>query len=180
MCLFGDKKEVAIYYNFSGDYDRIEFDLFIEDKSICTYSRNGQIHSLELDIRDIIEWFEKNLDNLLTDTNFPLPVTGSNSIELVNKASDFDSDDDDEFFNWYEKRQDWMFAHSWFSSRAGGFLPDVYFRNKDNDVEICWDSTDLFTDEGVIFLNPKGTYYVDIDYFESVVMSFMKSVKTIL
>ena len=80
--------------------------------------------------------------------------------------------DDDEFDEWFEKRQEWYFRHSWYANRGGSYLPDILFRRVDNKIELEWDNSDLY--EGINFINCKGTYYLDILFFQEVIDSFIE------
>lgn len=50
---------------------------------------------------------------------------------------------------------DWSFRHSWFSAREGSYLAYVIFQNINGKIEILWDNTELFKEEGVLSF-PKG------------------------
>ena len=73
----------------------------------------------------------------------------------------------------YEKLQDWMFRHSWFSARAGSFLADVYFRKVKDKIEISWDNRDTFKEEGIVYIYSKGKSSVDICQFSETINSFI-------
>lgn len=93
----------------------------------------------------------------------------------MESSSKFDSDYDAEFDSWYEKRQDWMFQHSWYSSRAGGYLADVYFLRVKDKIEISWDNTCLYHD--IEFLNQMGKYYMNAAVFENIITKFINAFK---
>ena len=61
-----------------------------------------------------------------------------------------------------------MFKHSWFSARAGSYLADVYFARKGSMIEISWDNTNTFKEDGIKFVFPKGSYEVNKNIFEKV------------
>ena len=68
----------------------------------------------------------------------------------------------------FEILQDWMFRHSWFSARAGSYLAEIFFRKKGDNVEISWDNSNTFKDDGVKFVFPVGKYEVGINDFQKV------------
>lgn len=182
MKCFGDKEVFAIAYELKespfAECGKTEpswgvFQMWVHNKSVCTYLRDNRIREYEWDLIFIVEWLYKNINNAINETQFPLPVEGNNSIEFYNNCGDFDSDDDDEFFSWFEKRQDWYFRHGWFSNNGGSYLADVIFRKVDDTVEIAWDNSDLFSE--IKFITPKGIYYVPIELFQSVINSFMEN-----
>ena len=84
---------------------------------------------------------------------------------------------DEKFDEWYGKRQEWNWRHSWFSERGGSFLPLVFFRKVDDQIEIEWDSTAIYEEEDVYFINPKGLHYIDLDIFKQVVEEFLRDQK---
>lgn len=148
------------------------FQMWVDNKSVCTFSMDNKIREYEWDLIFIVEWFCKNKNNILNEIEFPLLIEGNNAIELYNNSGDFDSDDDDEFDSWFEKRQDWYFKHSWYSNNGGSYLADVIFRRVQDTIEIAWDNTELYSE--VKFNNPKGIYYVPFELFENVVDSFIE------
>jgi len=179
MKLFGDKKMFAMGYDLdlSGEYGPgvAELRVFIEDKSVCTFMNKGRIYEFKWDIRDIVEWLEEDMSRILKEEEgFPLPVIGNNAIELQ-KNSHLETDDQEELDDWYDKRNDWFFDHSWLSSRAGGPLPSLIFRRVGSMIEISWDNENLYKEEEVEFLNPVGVFYVEVGYIEKVVTDFVNA-----
>lgn len=181
MKYFGNKKIFAIAYelkespfNEPGKYEPTwgEFQMWVYNNSICTFSMNDKIREYEWDLRFIVDWFCKNKNYILEESPFPLPCEGNNAIELYNNSGDFDSDDDNEFDVWFEKRQDWHFNHSWYSDRGGSYLADVIFRRVNNTIELAWDNTILYSN--IKYVNPKGVYYIPVEMFQTVVDDFIK------
>lgn len=111
---------------------------------------------------------------ILSDEPFPLPVKGQHSVELLNNCLLFESDNDDEFDAWFDTKQEWEFKHSWFSNRAGSFLPDIFFRRVDDEIEIAWNNESTYTSEGISFINPIGIEYVPLTVFESTIKNFIE------
>lgn len=146
--------------------------MWVDNKQVCTFSREGTTREYEWNLTYIVEWFYKNKNSIFTETQFPLPVEGNNAIELYSNSGDFDSDIDDEFDSWFKKRQDWYFIHSWYSNNGGSYLADVIFRRIDNTIEIAWDNSNVYSE--IKFINPKGLYYVPFEIFRDVVNSFIE------
>lgn len=181
MKYFGNKKEFSLSYELKKNpFDESDdvmqtwgiFQMWVNNESICTFSIGDMIKEYEWELIYIIEWLSKNKNNILIEEQFPLPVDGQNSIELYSNSGDFDSDDDDEFDSWFEKRQDWHFRHSWYSNNGGSYLADIMFRRVKDTIEIAWDNSDLFDE--IKFINPRGLYYVPVQLFEDTVNSFIK------
>jgi len=172
MRIFGNKKEFAIEYELD-NFSKAEFKLYLDSKSICAFKRNNIIYEFKWDIRELVDWLELNLNYVLSEEGFPLPVEGNTAVELYQNSGEFDSEDDDTFDSWYEKRQDWSFRHSWYSSRAGGYLADVYFRKVGDKIEISWDNCNLY--DNIEFLNPVGLCYIELKQFKGIIENFIKA-----
>lgn len=181
MKYFGNKEVFAVAYELKeSPFNKSEgneltwgvFQMWVNNKSVCTFSMDNQIRDYEWDLIFIVEWLCKNKNNILNEKQFPLPTEGNNAIELYNNSGDFDSDDDDEFDLWFEKRQDWYFRHSWYSDNGGSFLADVVFRRVKNTIEIAWDNSDLYSE--INFINPKGICYVPFELFQEVINNFIE------
>ncbi|WP_371368282.1 hypothetical protein SRRS_19180 [Sporomusa rhizae] len=182
MEYFGSKEVFAVAYELkqspfseSGKNEPTwgVFQMWVDNKSVCTFSMDDKIREYEWDLICIVEWLCKNKNNIFNETQFPLPIEGNNSLEFYKNSGDFDSDDDDEFDLWFEKRQDWYFRHSWYSDNGGSFLADVIFRRVENTIEIAWDNLDLYNE--IKFTNPKGIYYVPFELFQEVINNFIEN-----
>ena len=172
---FGDKNELALEYEKSEGSDESVFNLFIQNSPVCMFRKNMITRTFKWKIDDLVEWLETNLDNILVEEGFPLPVDAKTAVDFMEKSSNFETDDDAEFDSWYEQRQDWSFRHSWYSSRAGGYLADVFFRKVGDMIEVSWNNHHLYTD--IEFLHPSGVFYVGCDTFENVITHFIASYK---
>ncbi|WP_244188324.1 DUF5984 family protein [Paenibacillus kribbensis] len=182
MRTFGDQNIFAIHYEFvNNPFNESsligetwgKFQLFVHGIDVCQYKRENSVTTFQWNLIYIVEWLSENLKHILTDEAFPLPVAGQNSLELMDHCLLFESDDDDEFDAWFDTKQEWEFKHSWFSNRAGSFLPDVFFRRVKDDIEIAWNNESTYSSEGVTFINPTGTEYIPIDEFNSIVKKFI-------
>ncbi len=171
MKCFGIRKVFAVEYEM---IDAISgyFEMWVDNKAVCQYEKNSTEWKYEWNLLYIVEWLSKNLTSILCEVEFPLPVSANSSIDFLNKSNEFDSDDIDEFERWFEKRQDWYFRHSWYSSRGGSYLADVIFRRVADTIEIEWDNLDLYKE--ITFINPKGLYYINSNLFEQVIHDFIE------
>ncbi|WP_059051194.1 hypothetical protein [Paenibacillus senegalimassiliensis] len=178
---FGNSQVFSIKYEFTNNpYDEIGiignswgvFELWVNGKELCRFLRNNQECNYEWNLIYLVDWISKNLNNILYDEEFPLPVNGKTTLELLINSSEFNSDNDDEFDEWFSAKQDWEFKHSWISSRGGSYLPGIYFRRSGEQIEISWDNEGIYNDE-VSFPYMTGVEYVPIEVFEAVVKEFI-------
>ncbi|MCL2766367.1 MAG: hypothetical protein FWD21_01610 [Peptococcaceae bacterium] len=179
MKLFGNKKMFAIEYEMEQTREFgcgvAELRVFINNKSVCTFMNGDNLYEYQWDIRDTVEWLANDLAIIIKEEKgFPLPVVGSNANELY-ENSHLETEDDEELDNWYGKRNDWFYHHSWLSSRAGGPLADLVFRRVGNMIEISWDNRELYEEDNVEFVNPVGVFCVEIDYLEKLVTDFVNA-----
>jgi len=182
--IYGDKNIFAIQYEFeenpfheNGLIDETwgSFKLFVHGKDLCQYERENIVMTFQWNLLYIVEWFSENLKYILSDKPFPLPVEGKNSLELIDNCLLFDSDNDDEFDAWFDKKQEWEFQHSWFSSRGGSFLPDVFFRRVNGNIEVAWNNESTYSSEGIIFIHSNGIEYISIEMFNHTVKCFIEN-----
>lgn len=180
---FGDKNIFAIQYEFKvNPFNETsltgetwgKFEMFVNGIDICRYKRVDSVTSYQWNLIYVVEWFSENLKYILRDEPFPLPVKGQHSLQLLDNCLLFESDDDDEFDAWFDTKQEWEFKHSWFSNRAGSFLPDVYFRRVNKEIEIAWNNESTFSSEGISFINPIGIEYVPLEIFEFTIKNFIE------
>ncbi|RUT39508.1 hypothetical protein EJP82_25860 [Paenibacillus anaericanus] len=180
---FGDKNIFAIQYEFVDNPFKEnsltgetwgKFELFVHGIDVCQYKRENIVTTFQWNLIYIVDWFSENLKHILSDEAFPLPVEGQNSIELLDKCLLFESDNDDEFDAWFDTKQEWEFSHSWFSNRAGSFLPDVFFRRVSGEIEIAWNNETTYSSEEITFINPIGIEYIPIGIFDTIIKSFIE------
>ncbi|WP_019912132.1 hypothetical protein [Paenibacillus sp. HW567] len=180
--MFGDSHVFSVKYEFTTNPFNEKgllaeswgvFELWVNGKELCNSSKNNHEHTAyEWNLYHLVEWLGENLPIILLDEEFPLPVQGKTALELLTKSLEFDSDNDDEFDEWFSTKQDWEFKHSWFSSRGGSYLPEVYFRRIGNQIEISWNNEDLYA-EGISFPFITGVEYVPIEIFDTVLKNYI-------
>ena len=174
MRCFGERDKLSIEYEVIDEEGYLEF--WIDNKELCCFYKNGKKQRYKWDLLCVFEWLVDNKDYILNETQFPLPVNANSSIDFWNKSGEFDSDNFEEDYTWFKKRQDWYFRHSWYSNRSGSFLAEIFFRRTGEKIEVEWDNTCLYDE--IEFVNPKGIYYVNVEMFERIIDSFVKDYKS--
>lgn len=172
--IYGSKSTFAIEYEKENN-EECTFEMWVDGKPICCFTRNGEFQKYRWNLSSLVEWFEQNIEYIITEREFPLLIKADSSIDFYVKSSEFDTDDMEAFDRWFDIRQEWYFHHSWFINRDGSFLPDVFFRVVGEKVEIEWDNT--YTYEDIIFKFPKGLFYVDKQDFCNTLYRFLNSYK---
>lgn len=182
MKVFGDCGIFSVKYEFTTNRFNEKglladtwgmFELWVNGKELCRFSKNNQEQTYEWNLIHVVEWICENLPIIIHDEEFPLPVKGNTTLELLENSLDFDSENDDEFDEWFSKKQGWEFKHSWFSSRGGSYLPEIYFRRNGSQIEISWNNEGVYNN-GISFLFVTGVEYVPIQVFESVLKNFIQ------
>lgn len=171
MSLFGDKNSFAM--EVSKDKYAYQLSLFIEGKDILQFEIKGGVYPHRWsDFDDIIEWFEENMEHILSEEPLSIMVSGNSTVERYKNCYKSELK-----ISEAEMLSDWSFRHSWFSAREGAFLAGVIFQNVNEKVEISWDNTELFKQEGVRYIFPKGRYEIDKEQFEKIVEEFCLAYK---
>ena len=169
--IIGNPGEFAVSYVFIDDSRETEISMFVENRNILAFMREGQVYTTRWNLDELAFWLRDFLDHMAEDP-YPIDVPGHYAAEKDNNAREFDSDDDEEFDAYYEKLYEWNLRHRWHTASSGAILPDVYFQLVGDDVEISWNNEDM--DEEVEFVQQPGGARVKKDTFLSVVSSFLK------
>ena len=163
MKLIGNKDTFGI--ELSKDMFAYQLAVYVQGKDILQFDKEGVTYTYRWrNCQDIIDWIHENMKYIVSDDGFPLSVSADSSAEKCQKIFDLDLDDIEP----YEILQEWMFRHSWFSARAGSYLADVFFVKNGNMIEISWNNTNTFKEDGIRFIFPKGKYEVDINMFKEI------------
>ena len=163
MKLIGNKNSFGI--ELGKDMSAYQLSVYVQGNDILKKEKGGVVYTYRWrECQDIIEWIHENMKYILSDDKFPLSISADSSAEKCEISYKSDLDDIEQ----YEILQEWMFRHSWFSARAGSYLADIYFVRNDNMIEISWDNTNTFKEDGIKFVFPKGKYEVDKDVFEDI------------
>lgn len=186
--VFGNKDdfsiEVGIWVDEEANKDIYNtLKMYINGKNILKYERYDKTMTYLWDtFEGIYEWFLQNLEFIVKEDVFPFEIEGNSAAEKCFNFLQYneifsDSIETDELTENYEKLlvlyQDWKFKHSWFTSRRGSILANVFFRRIKNKIEISWNNYYLFEREKVKFIYLQGFYFVEIDKFLYVIMKFL-------
>ena len=165
MNLLGNKEIFGIQIE-KDDY-AYQMSLYVNGQDILQFEMEGVCYPYRWrNFKDIIEWIQKNLKSIISEDECPLVLPGDSAVEIWKSVYKMEPEvvDMDQF----EILQDWMFRHSWFSARAGSYVAEIFFRKKGDNVEISWDNSNTFKDDGVKFVFPVGKYEVGINDFQKV------------
>lgn len=172
MQLIGNKDSFAI--ELMKDKWAYQLSVYVQGNDILKFKKEGAIYPYRWrECQDIIEWINKNIEYILNDDEFPLSISANSSAEKCEISYKLDLDD----IRQYEILQEWIFRHSWFSARAGSYLADIYFVRIDDKIEISWENTNTFKEDGIRFIFPKGRYEVDIAIFKKIMKGFCEIYK---
>lgn len=64
-----------------------------------------------------------------------------------------------------------IYVWSW--NRSGSFLPDVFFRKVNDNIEIAWDNKETHRESMIEYINPYGICYVPQKEFQAVMYNFL-------
>lgn len=171
MSLIGDKKSFAI--EVTKDEYAYQLSLYIEGRDILQFAIQGGVYLHRWsDFDDIVEWFEDNMMYILNEKPLSIMTLGSSTVERYENCYKSELE-----ISEAEILCEWSFRHSWFSAREGAYLADVIFQDVNGKIEISWDNTELFKDEGVCYLFPKGKYEVDKVQFQRTIEKFCLAYK---
>lgn len=163
MKIIGDKNS----FGFAIGKDKLAYQLsmYVQGNDILQFEKGGVIYPYRWnDCQDIVEWIHENMIYIMHEDKFPLSISANSAAEKCELSYEADWENTEQ----YEILQEWMFKHSWFSARSGSYLADVYFARKGSMIEISWDNTNTFKEDGIKFVFPKGRYEVNKNIFEKV------------
>lgn len=168
--LIGNQSEFAIEYGFYDDTRETELSMFVEGKNILEFKHDNETLTTCGTLEELAMWLRDFIDNLKEDP-FPVNVEGKYLAEKYDNAMDFDIANEDEYWKYHFKINDWCWSHSWHHASEGAILADVFFQLVGDKVEISWDNRGL--DEGYDFTYLKGGAYIDKEVFVDVVHKFL-------
>lgn len=167
--IIGDKSKFAMEYSFLED-NVTELAMFVEGKNILEFFKDGLLRTTRWNLDELAEWLRNLIDNLKEDP-YPVDVDGEFAVDKDNNAWDYDSDDEEELDEYYEKLHDWCDVHRWHIASSGAILANAYFQLIGDKVEISWDNEDL--EDNTVFTYLKGGTVVDKDLFFNVIDKFL-------
>ncbi len=165
--IIGNKKEFAIDIKKISDTDHTsKLKVYVNGKNICQWTdkETGKKETVWWNLDELINYLYSTIGFFEEDNTFPIDVEGECASEMENNARDFESDNEEEMDDYYDKLNDWVYDHSWNHARAGAVVPDVIFRNVDDKMEISWwnddDEVDFTYIYGYCLVDKKQ--YIDI------------------
>ena len=171
MNIIGDKNVFAIEYIFFDETRETEIAMYINNCNILEFERDGKILTTRWNLDDIALWLREFLDDMKEDP-YPVECDGIYAAQKDDNARDFDSEDDEEFDDYYDKIDEWNMYHRWHHVSSGAILADVYFQLVGDYVEISWDNRDM--GDGIVFKSEVGGSKVPVEIFCLVVDEFLK------
>lgn len=154
---------------FSEQHHESECLMLVFGKNILEYvykdEKNSRTTTGNLD--DLMAYLEHTLEFIASDEPFPYCVSGDTAAEMDRAAREFSSEDMDVFDAYYDKLDEWSYAHSWLHASNGCFVPDIMFRKINDEIEISWDNENLYDD--VYYISLKGSVRVPCEQYRAVV-----------
>ncbi len=138
---FGNKEdfsiEVGIWIDEENEkevYNTLK--MYVDGKNILKYKRyNKTMTYLWYTFEGILEWFIQNLEYIVQEDKFPFEIEGNSAAEKCFnflQSNEFLKDnietdrEIENYENLFDIYQGWRFKHSWFTSRRGSILADVF------------------------------------------------------
>ena len=87
-------------------------------------------------------------------------------------ARDFDSENEEEFDEYYDKLDEWNLHHRWHTASSGAILADLYFQLVGENVEISWNNED--SEDEVLFNCIIGGKKIKKEIFIKVINEFLQ------
>ncbi len=132
-----------------------ELAIWVTGRNLCEHRVFGE-HRLGVrwHLLSVLEWLAENFDELLHETRLPVPATGIDAAQTMERARrHLGVNDLDELERW----QTWWARHNVRAAAEGGLLPNVYLRRRGGRVELSWDSGDVdFAPEDFAFGHVAG------------------------
>ena len=166
----GDKN-FSLKYSFFDDTRETELSIIIDGKNILAYQRNGNSFTTRWNLDELAFWLRDFLDNMKEDP-YPVDTIGEFAAMKDVSAREFDSDNEKEFDEYYDRLDEWNLHHRWHPTSSGSILADVYFQLVGEYVEISWNNEDA--DDDVTFNNIIGGKKVKKDLFYKVINEFLQ------
>lgn len=167
--LFGNKETFAIDCKMFQETGETEIAIYINNKNILEFRRNGNTLTTRWVLDDLAEWLRDFINNMSEDP-YPIDCCGKYAAQKDIEAREFDSDDD-EFDAYYDKLYEWNLKHRWHPTSNGAILADVYFQLNEGFIEISWNNQDA--EDGVVFSEILGGASIPRNEFVKVVEAFL-------
>lgn len=158
---------------------------WVNGKNVFLYKGHGPDGTYLSNLNILIEFFCDKLYLQITDDPFPEGIKATNAIDMMDEIKLVDGPDDDigKYLDvdWdkvdmelHDKVDLWNYNHGMLTNRDGSFLPDLFIRKVNNQIEISWHNHSPYrsNDEEFCFEYKKGVEYVDLRLFKDTVISF--------
>lgn len=168
--IIGNKEKLAFDFKKLSEAEHIcSLKVYVRGKNICKWKdvNDPKWKTVTWNIDGLIRYLYGTIDFIYHDLPFPFAVDGECAAELDNNARDFESDNDSEIDEYYDKLNEWSYKHSWMHARDGAIVPDVMFRKVEDNIEISWWSDQ--EDEGRLFQNRYGFILIPCNEYESLI-----------
>ncbi len=200
MKQFGDKNEFGIdcsYYldQFKDDPEVIahpgRYDIggsiyfWVKGKNLFLYKGYGPEATYSFDLDVLVEFFCEKLHLQIADDPFPHGIKATNPIDMMEEIKLVDGHDNDVTkyldVDWdkvdmelHDKVDLWNYNHGMYTNRGGSFLPALFIRRINDQIEISWHNQfpHRSTEGEVYFEYEKGIEYVDLKLFKDTVIAF--------
>lgn len=168
----GNKPTFSIAYTFFDETRETEISMLVEGDNILAFEQDGEQRTTRWNLDDLANWLRSFLSNM-TDDPYPIETSGEFAANKDISARDFDSDDEVEFDQYYDRLDEWNLRHRWHPASNGAVLSDMYFQLVDGDVEISWNNQD--SEEGVDFKYKLGGVRIPKEQFYQAVDTFLQA-----
>lgn len=204
MSQFGVKDEFLIecqyYIDFYPDEPHVIDDpityepigrvfFWVKDKNLFAFKNSEPEATYSADLTVLLEYFCEKLNVLLSDDPFPTKSIATNAIDMMEETKLIKGDDSDRSkwleIDWekvdkelYRKIDRWNVNHGLLTNRDGTFLPDLFIRKVEKQIEISWYNKypHQSINGEVYFEHVKGVEYVDTKLFKDTIITFCLAV----
>lgn len=167
-----EKSSFSIIYEFFDETRETQLSMLIDGVNVLSFKRNGRTLTTRWNLDELALWLRTFLDEMKEDP-YPVETEGDYAANKDVTAREFDTDDEDEFDDYYDKLDEWNLRHRWHTASEGAILADVYFQLVEDHVEISWNN--LEPEEGVKFKYELGGACVSREQFVQEVDLFLRA-----
>ncbi|MCS5710525.1 hypothetical protein [Candidatus Berkiella aquae] len=158
---------------------------WVNGKNLFQFKGWGQEATYTADLTTIVEIFCQYLICYIKEDSFPIKSKSNTSIDIIEETKLVEGPNDDisgyANIDWNQvdmeerdARDQWIENHGILRHRDGSFLPDLFMRCINNQIEISWHNEfpyDVPNGE-LYFEYKKGVEYIDITLFKKVIVDF--------
>jgi len=164
-------KTFSLQYSFFDETQETELSMIIDEENILAYQKNGKSFTTRWNLDELAFWLRDFLDNMQEDP-YPVDTAGEFAAMKDISAREFDSDNEAEFDDYYDRLDEWNLHHRWHTASSGAILADLYFQLVEDYVEISWNNED--SEEDVTFNKIIGGKKIPKELFTKVINEFLQ------